>query len=88
MYMALHINNRAVEDGVRNLASLTGESMTEAIGAAVEERLARVHSSHPDAPLPTPEEVMALVRSFKLKPRNEDLTEDEILGFGPGGFCE
>jgi hypothetical protein len=31
----------------------------------------------------TVEEIQALVRSFHLQPINEDLSEDEILGYGP-----
>jgi hypothetical protein len=37
---------------------------------------------------PTAEEILALVRSFNLQPINEELTDDEILGYGPDGFCE
>jgi antitoxin VapB len=85
--MALHIINPDVEQKVRDLASLTGESMTDAIGAAVEERLFRVRPSS-RRPEPTVEEILELVRSFNLQPINEDLTEDEILGYGPQGFCE
>jgi hypothetical protein len=36
---------------------------------------------------PTVEEIQALVRSFHLQPVDEDLTEDEILGYGPDGYC-
>jgi antitoxin VapB len=85
--MALHITNPDVEQKVRDLASLTGESMTDAIGAAVEERILRVRPSS-RRPEPTVEEILELVRSFDLQPINEDLTEDEILGYGPQGFCE
>ena len=88
MYMALHITNPAVEQKVRDLASLTGESMTDAIGAAVEERMLRVKPPRSKQADPTVEEILELVRSFKLQPINEDLTEDEILGYGPHGFSE
>jgi len=85
MYMALHITNSEVEQKVRDLAALTGESMTDAIGAAVEERMHRVRPSYKQAD-PTVEEILELVRSFKLQPINEGLTEDEILGYGPDGM--
>ncbi|MGA7155324.1 MAG: type II toxin-antitoxin system VapB family antitoxin [Acidobacteriaceae bacterium] len=88
MYMALHITNPAVEQKVRDLASLTGESMTDAIGAAVEERMLRVKPPLSKQADPTIEEILELVRSFKLQPINEGLTEDEILGYGPHGFSE
>ncbi len=88
VYMPLHITNPIVEQKVRDLASLTGESMTDAIGAAVEERLVRMMPSSSPAAQPTVEELLGLVHSFHLQPINEDLTDDEILGYGPDGFCE
>ena len=86
MYMALHINNEAVERTVRELAGVTGESMTDAIGTAAAERLERLRPSMSKRPNPTVEGVMELVRSYKLKPLNADLSEDEILGYGPDGI--
>jgi antitoxin VapB len=86
MYMGLHINNPRIERKVRDLASATGESLTDAIGVAVTERMSRV------APIlstdPTVDEMLTLVRSFHLQPINRDLTDDQILGYGPDGFCE
>jgi antitoxin VapB len=88
LYMALHINNDAVEQTVRKLAGITGESMTDAIGVAASERIARLEPSTPHQPIPSVEEVMAMVRSYNLQPINEDLTDDEILGYGPDGIPE
>jgi antitoxin VapB len=88
MYMALHITNPNVEQTVRKLAGLTGESVTEAIGVAASERLARIEPSTPAEPIPSFEEMMAIIRSYNLQPINEDLTEDEILGYGPDGIPE
>jgi antitoxin VapB len=87
MYLALHITNPDVERKVRDLASLTGESMTDAIGAAVEERMLQVRPSS-RLPDPSVEEILELVRSFDLQPIHSDRTEDEILGYGAQGFCE
>jgi antitoxin VapB len=87
--MALHITNPEVEQKVRDMASATGESITEAIGAAADERMTRIGpSGGKQPPTPSVEEILAMIRSFKLQPINEDLTEDEILGYGPEGFCE
>ncbi|HEX7158347.1 MAG TPA: type II toxin-antitoxin system VapB family antitoxin [Edaphobacter sp.] len=86
--MALHITNQVVEQKVRDLASVTGESITEAIGSAVDEKMHRIKPADVAAPAPTVEEIRAMIRSFNLQPINEDLTEDEILGYGPEGFCE
>jgi hypothetical protein len=71
---------------VRRLASATGESMTEAIGAAVEERLRRVRPARSE-PV-TVDSILDLVRSYKLQPINDGMTDDEILGYGPNGYCE
>ena len=88
MYMALHINNPEVEAKVRILASKTGESMTDAIGIAVQERLSRVEPRNKKAPEETVESILGLVRSYGLQRINPDLSEDEILGYGPNGYCE
>jgi antitoxin VapB len=88
MYMALHITNPEVEEKVRALASTTGESITEAIGAAADERLARVKSVRRMSPPATIDEILALMRSFDLQPINTDLTDDDILGYGPNGYSE
>jgi antitoxin VapB len=86
MYMALHINNSKVEQKVREMATLTGESITDAIGKAADERIARVRPAMEGQAVPTVDDILALVRSFDLQPINSDLTDDEILGFGPEGF--
>jgi antitoxin VapB len=86
MYMALHITNPEVEHKVRALASATGESITEAIGAAADERLARIKPAKKKLPSPTVDEILALMGSFDLQPINTGLTDDEILGYGPNGY--
>jgi antitoxin VapB len=87
MYVALHITNSEVEQKVRKLAALTGESITGAIEGAVDQRLERVKTENkPEQE--TVESILALVRSFNLQRINPDLTEDEILGYGPHGYCE
>ncbi len=88
MYMALHINNPAVEQKVREMALAAGESITDAIGKAADERIARLRPSEVDPASPNVDEILELMRSFKLKPINTELTNDEILGYGPDGICE
>ena len=88
MYMALHITNPEVEQKVRDMASITGESITDAIGAAADERMTRIKPPGRKYPrTPSVEEILEMIRSFKLQPINEELTDDEILGYGPEGFC-
>ena len=86
--MALHITNLDVEQKVRNPALVAGQSITDAIGSAADERMSRIASANKKILTPSMEEVMAMVRSFNLQPINEDLTDDEILGYGPNGLCE
>jgi hypothetical protein len=85
-YMALHITNPDVEKEVRELALQRGLSITDLIGTAVGEFKRR---NPPAVKLkPSSEEIMAMVRSYDLQPINEDLTDDEILGYGPDGIPE
>jgi antitoxin VapB len=86
MYMALHIDNPDVERKVRRMASLTGESLTEAIGNAAQERISRRKAMRV-LHTPTVDEVLELVGSFKLRRINKGLTQDEVLGYGPDGYC-
>ena len=88
MYMALHINNPGVEQTVRELAGVTGQSMTDAIGTAAAERLERLRTATTPQVDPSFEEIKAMIRSYKLQPINEDLSENEILGYGPDGIPE
>lgn len=88
MYMALHITNPAVEQKVRDMALTTGESITDAIGKAADERIVRLSPSGVDYPSPSVDEILELMHSFKLKPINTELTVEEILGYGPDGICE
>jgi antitoxin VapB len=47
--MSLNIKNQKTNKLVRELADITGESVTEAVTVAVEERLKRVKRRDPDA---------------------------------------
>jgi antitoxin VapB len=88
--MPLNIKNAAVERLAAELARITGESKTEAIRRALEERRRRLKG-------PSVAERRARVLRFLDKQvwptlpkreRGRRLThaeEDEILGYGPGG---
>ncbi len=86
MYMALHITNTEVEREVRELALQRGQTITDVIGTAVRDLKRR--NLEAAKPKPSAEEIIALVRSLPRGPINYDLTEDEILGYGPNGYCE
>lgn len=88
--MALNIKNAAVERLAAELARLTGESKTEVIRRALDERRRRLKGPSAD------ERRTRVVRFLKKDvwptlpkgERGRRLThaeEDEILGYGPGG---
>lgn len=89
--MALNIKNVEVERLASELARLTGESKTEAIRKALEERAERVrlrvpsrrHAAHFRAFLER--EVWPNVPKRQLGRRLSRQEEDEILGYGPEG---
>ena len=88
--MPLNIKNTAVERLAAEVARQTGESKTEAIRRALEERRRRLKG-------PSPEQRRARVLRFLEKnvwptlpagERGRRLTraeEDDILGYGPAG---
>jgi len=88
--MALNLKNREVERLAAEVARLTGESKTEAIRRALEERQRRLKGP------PAAERRKRLLRLLRSKvwpsiPKNQlgrRLTRDEedaILGYGPEG---
>jgi antitoxin VapB len=88
--MALNIKNPAVERLAAEVARLTGESKTEAIRRALEERRRRLKSAS------TAERRARVVRFLEktvwtnipkseLGRRLSREEEDAILGYGPGG---
>ena len=88
--MPLNIKNVEVERLAAEVARLTGESKTEAIRRALDERRRRLR--HPPANRRR-ERVLDLLKrtvwpTLPKGERGRRLTraeEDEILGFGPGG---
>ena len=88
--MALNLKNAAVERLAAEVARLTGESKTEAIRRALDERRRRLKGTSAD------ERRARVVRFLEKKvwptlqkgERGRRLTraeEDEILGYGPDG---
>jgi hypothetical protein len=86
--MALVIDNLAVEEKIQTVASLTGESIPAVIEAAMDDRIAQLKPKGTMRRDPTVEEVMAMIDSYKLERIPNAPTEDEILGYGPNGYCE
>lgn len=89
--MALNIKNPEVERLAEMVASMTGESKTEAIRRSLAERRDRIALQHPnpkrgrDFLRYLEEEVWPNAPAHQLGRRLSRDEEDEILGYGPGG---
>ena len=88
--MALNIKNPHVEQLAEEIASLTGESKTEAIRRALEERRGRLKSVSSDTRRARvlrflEKKVWPTVPKAQVGRRLTRAEEDEILGYGPGG---
>lgn len=81
--MALNIKDPDTDGLVRRLASLTGESLTEAVHIAVRDRLEREERRRGRAPV---EHLLAIARRYAARPVKDDRTPDEILGYDEHGL--
>jgi len=82
--MPLNIKDPATEKSVRELAALTGESVTAAIRHAAEERLQRVRRKQAGRDLA--EEILEIGRRCAALPDQDRRTADEILGYDEHGL--
>jgi antitoxin VapB len=82
--VGISIKNERTERLARRLAEETGESMTRAITAALEERLERIERRR------TPAEKLALARTILRRvdslPVLDDRPAEEILGYDEYGL--
>ncbi|MGH6914752.1 MAG: type II toxin-antitoxin system VapB family antitoxin [Geminicoccaceae bacterium] len=81
--MALNIKDPEADRLVRQLATLTGESITRAVKTAVRERIEREERARGKASV---EELMAIARRIAEAPNLDDRTDDEILGYDERGL--
>lgn len=84
--MALSIRDPETDRLARELAALTGESMTEAIRKALAERLARTRSAREDAVRRLITDVRAIQERVAQLPVLDHRSEDEILGYDADGL--
>ena len=82
--MALNIKDPETDRLVRQLTGLTGESITEAVQAAVRERLERERRRRGRAI--DREEVMRIARRIAARPVLDGRSADEILGYDEHGL--
>jgi antitoxin VapB len=83
--MPISIKNPETEQLARQLAKETGETITEVIKKSLQDRLQRVRGQRKGRALK--EEIADILARVDALPRlNEDLTDDEILGYDENGI--
>ena len=81
--MALSIRNPKAEKLARELATESGENITQAITNALEERLARLRGRSTATDLA--KEILKISKRCSEIPYQDRRSPDEILGYGPEG---
>ena len=81
--MPLNIKNAPAEQAVRDLAALTGETVTVAVQRAAEERLNRLRRSRGGGSLAA--ELLAIGRRCAALPDLDTRTPDDIIGYDEHG---
>lgn len=81
--MALSIRSPRAEQLARELAAQTGESMTDAVIEALEDRLQRLTGRRAAPDLV--EEIMEVSRRCRALPDLDPRSADAILGYGDAG---
>ncbi|HEY8872649.1 MAG TPA: type II toxin-antitoxin system VapB family antitoxin [Stellaceae bacterium] len=82
--MPLNIKDPATEKSVRELAAVTGETVTAAVRRAAEERLQRVRREHAGRSLAA--DILKIGRRCAALPDLDRRTADEILGYDEAGL--
>jgi antitoxin VapB len=83
--MGVIVKNPTTEAKIRKLAARTGETLTEAIDHAVEERLERLGPAKRKGRVDRKRLAAALAYFDSLPKINEHLTDDEIIGYDENG---
>lgn len=83
--MGVIIKNPTTEKKIRRLAKRTGETLTEAVERAVDERLARL-PVHPKRGRIDRERLAGLLAYFDSLPVDDPRSPDEIIGYDDKGL--
>ncbi len=83
--MALSLKDPETDKLARQVASLTGETLTEAVREALRLRLRREQLKRGEKPFDRAA-VDALIRRFAALPVLDDRSDDEILGYDENGL--
>jgi len=82
--MALNIKDPTADRLARELAAMTGESITTAVTVAVRERLERIGRTAP--PEVRLQAIMRISERAAARPVIDDRTDEEILGYDEDGL--
>lgn len=83
--MALSLKDPETDKLARQVARLTGETLTEAVRVALAERLARERLKRGEA-ASIRAELDAIVKRFSTLPVLDDRSPDEIIGYDENGL--
>jgi antitoxin VapB len=81
--MTVLIKDADADRAIRRLAARTGETLTEAVRIAADERFARLPETAGRIDRAELERVLTRIRSY---PVTDDRTADEILGYDENGL--
>lgn len=81
--MTLNIKDPETDRLARQLAQRTGESITEAVRTALEQRMMRELAR---SPVSLKDELMRISRRAAALPRRSDRSSDEIIGYDDRGL--
>ena len=84
--MALHINNPKANKLARKLAKQKGETLTDAVIRALEERLERNASQEAASREARKAAILEIVETFNKLPVLDNRTPNEILGYDENGL--
>ncbi len=83
--MPLNIKDKRTHDLAHRLANATGETMTEAVRTALQERLTRIEASRPPGRR-LADRLEEIARHCASLPVRRRRSEDEILGYDKRGL--
>ena len=84
--MALHISNPKADRLARKLAKQQGETVTDAVIRALEERLERNNARAQSERERKKADVLAILADMRKIPVLDDRSPDEILGYDENGL--
>ena len=83
--MALSLKDKETDSLARQIASLTGETLTEAVRISLSERLRRERLKRGKAPS-LEDELQAIFRHMDALPNLDARSADEIIGYDENGL--